>query len=384
MEQKLAPIDIQRRLELREFFVAKNDQVSASLVDNMFKLASFDEVKAQVTRMYGELPPNWCVKDRYEKYKKMLKQGVSANKIKIEMAKDGLDPEEFLLEDSSKKKKRKSVSRSRSKSTGRKSMIRTLRRRGSMFKQNRPRIFKNKQSDRKGSLVDLQLDEEGLLKKSSNSRSDTESVTEKVTRRRGIMKTLKKKARKKKPPVESIRSRLQSSSISGSRRKSNSFDSLENSSTSTPSDQDTDVEAVEMTEEAYAQASFFFTKSNVEETAEKNNERSKSVYSTLTQKNQVGHLHNYVPFFSKTTDKKIRKSSVANIKRRMTRNSVKRGRSRATSHGIFYEDDGKALKHEIVKTEDVPEVEEENKVEVMLAHPPPKAAPRKRRTKIQL
>ena len=88
-------VDIQRRLELREFFMQRNDMISAGLVEDMFRIASFEALKAQVLKLHGDLPRNWKDDDRYQKYKDMLSKGVTKKKVRKQMLEDGLDPEEL-------------------------------------------------------------------------------------------------------------------------------------------------------------------------------------------------------------------------------------------------------------------------------------------------
>lgn len=356
-DNDMQAVNIQRMLELREFFIAKEDNISAALVENMFKLTDFEGVKKQVLRMYDELPKNWVTKDRYEKYKRMISQGVTPTKVRREMAKDGIDPEELNWDDETSSKVR-----SVKTAEGRRTMLRQSQsrtRKGSQWRKPRG-VFRTKGSrPRKGSLIDLGMDEYELqadLTRFRCARTDSREDLSKevVTQRKGPLRKLKAQMTKKRPPKESIRDKYTSRtgvSSTGSDETNSSTDTLD---------------MLDMTEEKLKENKFEYTTEALKlSDREVELERKKSVYSTLTKKNKVGHLHDYVPFFNKK--EKMRKSSVGNIKRRLTRKSMGRKQS---NYGVFYQDKGDDMDFEV--KEEKEEVKEKSKV-------PPKAAPRKRR-----
>lgn len=95
VEEDMSPVELQRRLELKEFYLEKGNDLAARLVDQMFRLGSFKEIKQQVIDRYGDLPTNWKDNDRYYKYQQMLKLGVKGSRVREQMVEDGIDPDEF-------------------------------------------------------------------------------------------------------------------------------------------------------------------------------------------------------------------------------------------------------------------------------------------------
>lgn len=402
-EKEPTALELQRRLELKEFFLEKGDLLNAHLVDHMFQVAAnFDELKKNVLERNGEVPVNWRETDRYAKYKSMLAKGVGKKGVQEEMIKDGLDPEELCWDDEKTREMKQRMTNCAT-SAEKAKVFSEIEKKNS--KNARLRRWTNKRVSSKRTLakkpsVALKWSEftaqqdidhikkntsSGTLSSSFSSGRDNVSTNRsKKTGNGGMIQTLRRLRKKNK-----TKKRGKSEVVVAHRKR---FESEERREEKDLMLQDSDEESAEengnIKINKLHRSQFLYSAGDVEkENLGGHRKKSKTItkeqaeIARLARKNKIGHIHDYQPFFNKPADS-VRKTSVGRIGKKIlnvvsrssthtSKESVRRSRMKAS---IIFPDE--ADDEDLTMITDLDDSQED-------VPPAPPPRPRRRTTTLQ-